>query len=74
MTIIGYAFDSDMHCADCTQNALAMGFICKDGASERDMHGLPERMVESNGNSVHPIFSTDEQLGMPYCGRCRRPL
>ena len=48
MNIIGYTYEADYHCVDCTENRFG-----------QDDLGYAFT-VDNEDNLVHPIFSTDE--------------
>ena len=59
--IIAYTYDADVHCPDCADAAYAAGWLVRSGRhGEYDGHGLPMSLIDSEGNPVHPVFSTDE--------------
>ena len=76
MRIIAYTYDANVHCPDCAFEALKFGKIGKGlpyppGEDlEPDEHGIPQCAEDSEGNPVHPVFSTDEQLEPLFCGDC----
>ena len=72
MHIIGYAFNADIHCPDCTRDAFERGQLVHgiDAKHYVDEHGLPGRLQEDNGNAVHPVFDIDENASSEYCGDC----
>lgn len=56
--IIGYSYDAALHCLDCT--------------CDRFVTEPSELTKDSEGNPVHPIFSTDETgEGGDYCDDCK---
>lgn len=67
MRIIAYQFDADVHCVDCAKKTV---FGVPDSETECDEHGIFIDAVDSEGNPVHPVFSTDEQLEPLFCGDC----
>lgn len=63
-SIIAWSYEADHHCCDCTEKRF--------GAD------VPESSRDNEGNPIHPVFSTDEQLSegednrLPLvCGTCR---
>lgn len=54
VSIVCYSYDAAYHCVACTRKRFA------GGAGERDENGVPMDAVDSEGNPVHPVFSTDE--------------
>lgn len=76
MRIIGYAFNADTHCPDCTRGAFELGQLVHgiDAKHYVDEHALPARLQEKNGDGVHPIFDIDENAGSEYCGDCLAKL
>ena len=55
MNIIGYTYEADVHCVACAR---------------QDWHQSLDGAIDREGNTVHPIFSTDEQESSLYCGDC----
>ena len=64
MKIIAYSYEAGEHCPSCTRKATArmkldhnhpysMVGPCKDD------NGIEYDFTESNGNLIHPVFSTD---------------
>ena len=68
MNIIAYTYEADYHCVDCTvKRYKAHGFYDRHGKQSRsnyggqvDWHGVHVYIHDSEGNLVHPLFSTDE--------------
>jgi hypothetical protein len=62
--IIAYTYEAGTHCLNCAKRRdMASGFrIDKDRprAHQLDENGIPYGATDREGNSVHPIFSTDE--------------
>ena len=56
MNIIGYTYEADVHCVACTRTDFQWETL---GSA-----------LDREGNPIHPIFSTDEQLTSLYCGDC----
>lgn len=70
MKIIGYAYDAAFHCIACTQ--LRHPY---DNSGYGDINLIPFSAKDSEGNSVHPAFDTDETLyTLPACDTCLNPL
>ena len=61
MRIIGYAFDADLHCIDCTAQIFA---------GDLDF----EKVKDMEGNLIHPIWNIDEDSEKEYCGDCLEKL
>jgi hypothetical protein len=54
--VVGYSFNADCYCVDCTIEAFG---------------GEPDEDTEdSDGNPVHPIFAGDEHEETVCCGDC----
>ena len=69
MRVIGYTFEADCHCVRCTlARYQEKGFDILRGPTGTDENGLPYAAQDYEGNTVHPIFSTDE--GQECCGDC----
>jgi hypothetical protein len=66
MNIIAYTYDADYHCIDCTtktyhysrQSWIEWPFDIEHPAS--DVNGIHVDQQDTEGNLVHPLFSTDE--------------
>ena len=59
--IIAYTYCADMHCPYCADAAYATGRLVRSGRhGEYDEHGLPMSLIDTEGNPVRPVFSTDE--------------
>ena len=59
--IIGWAFEADLHCDDCTVSSLG-------GDPHKD-----SELIDREGNHLHPIFLGDVQ-GELHCGDCGKSL
>lgn len=66
-TVIGYAYDADLHCLDCTSKRFPEG----SGFYRFDAYDLDR---DSEGNEILPIFGNqgvNEDDGTHYCcGDC----
>jgi hypothetical protein len=67
MNIIAYTFEADYHCIPCTVKRFAYfhtGDVRFSNANDKsvrvDRYGIYTDQVDSEGNLVHPLFSTDE--------------
>ena len=69
MRIIGYTYEADVHCPACT--ARRFGGIKWMG--DDDVHGVPERATDREGNAIHPVHDIDEN-DFTHCGDCREEL
>ena len=68
--IIAYTYAADVHCPACADAAYAAGWLVRSGRhGEYDEHGLPMSLIDSEGNPVHPVFSTDEH-DFTSCNDC----
>ena len=80
-SIDAYTYEADTHCVACTLARWQAGRFSlqsdhPDG-TDTDEHGVPYAAQDNEGNSVHPVFATDEgavddsgrNLGMA-CGTC----
>ena len=56
--VIGYAYDADLHCVDCTKERFP----------------LPNQAVDSEGNEVYPVFLGEEDNENSVCADCHLPL
>jgi hypothetical protein len=59
--IIGWTFEADTHCTECTCKRFGADIVMDDTARDRE------------GNSVHPIFTWQSEV-TEYCGDCHREL
>lgn len=76
MRIIGYSFEADIHCSACTEHKAAIGVLKRQPPlnPKPDEHGIAQDLVDREGNSVHPIFRTDEIDEDSACGDCYEPI
>lgn len=78
MRIVAYSYLAALHCPYCTRYALReyQQQITRlyPGPAQLDEHGLPDDMVDREGNQVRPVFSTDEIAPDEVCDDCFRPL
>jgi hypothetical protein len=76
--VIGYTFEADVHCVQCTlerHRTHPFALEYPEGMDKRpDENGLPYAAVDTEGNSVHPTFSTDENATEEHCGDCGEAL
>ena len=62
MNIIAFTYDADIHCIDCTVKDFK-----EIMRSDRE-----DFYKDSEGNSIHPVFSYDECVEQDWsCGDCR---
>ena len=64
--VVGYAYDADLHCLDCTEKRFGV-----EGEESFGVYG--EETKDSEGNSIHPIF-LDSLQGGEVCGDCLEPI
>lgn len=55
--VIGYAYEADIHCVSCTKKRFP-------NVEDND------RLEDSEGNPIHPIFASDEGSDSEVCGDC----
>jgi len=67
MRIIAYSYEADHHCIHCTNKrygkhrAICIHYLQgKPCRNCRDEHGILYEQQDTEGNLVHPLFSTDE--------------
>jgi len=74
MNIIAYTYEADYHCIDCTKTYVHVDrwkFLCGlpqhpdkcwcvNASRDYDINGVAHDQVDSEGNLVNPVFSTDE--------------
>jgi len=71
--IVAYTYNAGIHCPACAAAAHEKGrFRDAPGLPPgTDEHGLPYAAADSEGNLVHPVFSTDEPpVEGWYCETC----
>ena len=80
MDITAYTYEADVHCIDCTQTRFRWAWNnpelnCKlpehshliGHSHEVDDNGIGYEVLDREGNTVHPLFSTDEWQDMNSC-------
>lgn len=85
MSIVAYSFSGDVHCPDCCKRAFGSAaspakfapssplFGSDSHDDERDEHGILMLQKDTDGNLIHPIFSTDDKTSL-HCGTCKDKL
>ena len=74
MEVIGYTYEADAHCVSCTQKRkFKLSLDCLN-KSNTDSNGICIHAIDNEGNLIHPIFSTDEQLEPLHCGDCHEEI
>lgn len=68
MRIIGYTYEADYHCIECAKRRFVRIGIAE--CEEVDDNGILMNQEDSEGNYVHPVFSTDEIDKDCCCGDC----
>ena len=63
-TVIAYTYEADFHCVHCAKERFAQP------SDDPDLHGIPYDATDSEGNNIHPVFSSDEVLVNIYCRDC----
>lgn len=63
--IIGYMFDADTYCEECTERM-------HPGSTDWRAEGFePTDYTDSEGNELHPIFLSNSESDHPeHCGSC----
>lgn len=73
MKLVGYIYEADHHCIACTLKRHAtQPFALTDPlhlGPGLDENGLPYAATDSEGNSVYPLFDTEETEPI-FCGDC----
>lgn len=70
MRILAYTYEADIHCPDC-----ALERFPGEPNDKRDYHGVPIEAQDREGNTITPVFSTDEILKEDaHCGSCHKEL
>lgn len=62
--IIGYAYEADVHCINCTANRFNI--------VDSTLIKLEQLPVDSEGNTISIISLQEEFELMPYCGTCHQ--
>lgn len=78
MEVVGYTYDADQHCVECTEKyvkEIPIHTYREDKWHNHDMTWKElveeEVVTDSEGNPIHPIFDTDEAGDSPdHCGDC----
>lgn len=81
MRVIAYTYCADVHCPECAREAFRANTTLKLPRSNgqlydtgpADENGVGVDAIDSEGNPVRPVFSTDEH-NLTHCGDCRQPL
>lgn len=78
MSIIGYAYNSEIHCMDCTLDAISNG-VLKLQTKTRQVQGIDgieilENITDMDGNPIHPIYDTDDNSESEVCADCKTRL
>ena len=67
MRVIAYTYEADHHCIDCTVKRYQSGEFDKAptdypyyNGNDTDQNRVGYDSLDSEGNYVHPVFSTDE--------------
>jgi hypothetical protein len=68
MLIIAYTYDAAMHCPDCAEARFG-----HEGGKLDDL-GVPLDAQDREGNSVRPVFNTDETEPYRYCRTCYKGI
>ena len=76
MTAINaYTYLAAPHCPYCAGYAYRQQVLRSyTDSAQIDEHGLPDDMIDREGNPVRPVFSTDEIAPGEVCDDCFRPL
>lgn len=77
--VIGYAYEADVHCIECAQQAFAHGKLHRDPQHPHaqpgfDWEGLPLDACDREGNRIHAVFADDEGAESEHCGDCNVAL
>ena len=74
MNLIAYTYEADYHCIDCAvkrygkHRSICIHYVQgKPCTNCRDSNGILYEQKDSEGNLVHPLFSTDEWQDMNSC-------
>ncbi len=77
--IIAYTYCADVHCPECARGSYPANVTLKHprgglyDTGPEDENGVGVDAVDSEGNSVHPVFTTDEH-DFTHCGDCGAEL
>ena len=69
--VIGYAYDAAIHCPNCTR--FYDFELCHDKDCI-DENKIPIEGIDSEGNKLGVVFSTDENAHREWCNDCGAPL
>lgn len=71
MKVVGYSYDADIHCVDCTIKGFQPYLPESGHRTVEDWLDAEDLPHDSEGNEIHPIFDTDEAGDSPeHCGDC----
>jgi hypothetical protein len=72
MKVVGYAYDADTHCVDCTRDYIREQSDAVNVVEHAELVLKGEvEFEDTEGNLIHPIFSIDEAGDAPtHCGDC----
>lgn len=81
-TVIGYAWQADMHCVACTKEAVDNSVLKIDNdhphakplVGERDENDLLYNLVDTEGNIISPLFLGEGNNINEHCGDCGAAL
>ncbi len=60
--VVGYTYEADYHCVDCTRSRFGQ---------ESNEHSYAEQgIVDSERNPIHPVFADSETRAGTACGTC----
>lgn len=76
MRTIGYTYNSALNCRECAYLDYSSGNLKLPGNKPQrcDVNGIPENLVDWEGNSIRPVFITDENANNQVCDGCFLPL
>lgn len=73
MRIIAYTYEADVHCPACTRVRFKDQSLTGLSNDYFDEHWLRCDLTDNEGNSVHPVFSTDKH-SFTNCSDCSKEI
>lgn len=70
--IIGYTADAAMYCPECMRSKI--DDLTVETADELDEHGIPLDLLDTEGNTIGPVFGDAETDTPASCDLCLEPI
>lgn len=74
-TIMGYTYDADVHCPECTRIYIVNTAQVQDFQAAHEALEFGDVFLDDNeGNEIHPVFASDEYPDDWVCADCGEPI